>query len=58
MTPEQRATKSVDYLLRVDALASHDYRPEIEAEIVRAIRDALKEARVVDLSGPLDSVAQ
>lgn len=44
MTPEQRATKSVDYLLRVDALSSHDYRPEIEAEIVRAIKEALAAA--------------
>ena len=43
MTPEQRATKSVDYLMRTDALASHDYRPEIEAEIARAIRDALRD---------------
>ncbi len=40
MTPEQRATKSVDYLLRVDALGSHDYRPEIEAEIVRTIKES------------------
>ena len=45
MTPEQRATKSVDYLLRVDALASHDYRSEIEAEIARSIKEALAEAR-------------
>ena len=44
MTPEQRATKSVDYLLRVDALASQDYRPEIEAEIVRTIKEALADA--------------
>lgn len=43
MTPEQRAAKSVDYLLRVDAMASIDYRPEIEAEIARAIRGALRD---------------
>ena len=39
MTPEERATKAVDNLLRVDALTSADYRPEIEAEIVRQIRE-------------------
>ena len=40
MTPEQRATKAVDNLLRVDALASADNRPEIEAEIARQISEA------------------
>ncbi len=39
MTPEERATKAVDNLLRVDALASADNRPEIEAEIARQIRE-------------------
>ena len=38
MTPEERAIGAVDYLLRVDALASADNRPEIEAEIARQIR--------------------
>ncbi len=37
MTPEERATKAVDNLLRVGALASADNRPEIEAEIARQI---------------------
>jgi len=45
MTPKERATKSVDYLMRVDALGCHDYRPEIEAEFARAIKEALAEAR-------------
>ena len=39
MTPEERATKAVEYLLRVDALGSADHRPEIEAEIARQIRE-------------------
>ncbi len=39
MTPEERAAKAVDNLLRVDALASADRRPEIEAEIARQIRE-------------------
>ncbi len=39
MTPEERATKAVDNLLGVDALASADHRPEIEAEIARQIRE-------------------
>ena len=43
MTPEERATKAVDYLLRVDALASVDNRPEIESEIARQIRGAVSE---------------
>jgi hypothetical protein len=37
MTPEERATKAVDNLLRVEALASADHRAEIEAEIARQI---------------------
>ncbi len=37
MTPEKRATKAVEYLLRTDALGSADHRPEIEAEIARQI---------------------
>ena len=60
MTPEERATKSVDYLLRVDALASPDYRPEIEAEIARAIKEALDVereacAQVVEGAGSIDA---
>ncbi len=43
MTPEERATKTVDYLLRVDERASADNRPEIEAEIARQIREAVSE---------------
>ncbi len=43
MTPEERATKAVDYLLRVDTLASADNRPEIEAEIARQIKEAVSE---------------
>ena len=43
MTPEERATKAVDCLLRVDALASADNRPEIEAEIARQIRESVSE---------------
>ncbi len=39
MTPEERATKAVEYLLGVDALGSADHRPEIEAEIARQIRE-------------------
>ncbi len=39
MTPDERATKAVDNLLRVDALGSADHRPEIEAEIARQISD-------------------
>ena len=39
MTPEERATKAVDNLLGVDALAAADHRPEIEAEIARQIRE-------------------
>ncbi len=39
MTPEERATKAVDNLLRAGALASADHRPEIEAEIARQIRE-------------------
>ena len=39
MTPEERATKAVDNLLGVGALASADNRPEIEAEIARQIRE-------------------
>lgn len=39
MTPEERATEAVEYLLRVDALGSADRRPEIEAEIARQIRE-------------------
>ena len=39
MTPEERATKAVDHLLRVGALASADNRPEIEAEIARQISE-------------------
>jgi hypothetical protein len=37
MTPEERAAKAVDNLLRVDALGSADRRVEIEAEIARQI---------------------
>ena len=44
MTPEERAKKSADYLIRTDALASHDYRPENEVELVRTIKEALEEA--------------
>ena len=40
MTPEERATKAVDDLLRVGALVSADRRTEIEAEIARQISDA------------------
>jgi hypothetical protein len=43
MTPEERATKAVDYLLQVDAFASADNRPEIEAEIARQVREAVSE---------------
>ncbi len=39
MTPEERATKAVDNLLRAGALASADNRPEIEAEIARQISE-------------------
>ena len=39
MTPEERAAKAVDNLLRVEALASADHRAEIEAEIARQIRE-------------------
>ena len=39
MTPEERAVKVVDHLLRVDALGSTDHRLEIEAEIARQIRE-------------------
>ena len=39
MTPEDRAPKAVDNLLRVDALGSADHRAEIEAEIARQIRE-------------------
>ncbi len=39
MTPEERATKAVDNLLRVGALVSADNRPEIEAEIARQISE-------------------
>ncbi len=39
MTPEERATKAVDNLLRAGALASADSRPEIEAEIARQISE-------------------
>ena len=39
MTPEERATKAVDNLLRADALTSADHRPEIEAEIARQISE-------------------
>lgn len=40
MTPEERARQAVDYLLMTDALTRSDYRPEIEAEIVRCMKDA------------------
>ena len=39
MTPEERATKAVDNLLGVGALAAADNRPEIEAEIAWQIRE-------------------
>lgn len=35
---EKMADKSIGYLKRTDALASHDYEPEIKAEIVRALK--------------------
>ncbi len=37
MTPEERAAKAVDNLLRTGALSSADNRLEIEAEIARQI---------------------
>ena len=37
MTPEERATKAVDNLLRTGALGSTDNRLEIKAEIARQI---------------------
>ena len=60
-TLEQIAARSVEYLKRTDALASHDYTPEIEAEFARALKEAIEQerercARVADTLHEIGSI--
>ncbi len=51
MKAEKRADAAIRYLKNTDALASHDYEPEIHAEFVRVWHDAI-EAFIADLKKP------